>query len=327
MIEVENLTKRYSSFTAVNGISFTARPGQVTGFLGPNGAGKTTTMRILTGFMPPTSGKAVVAGYDVFENSMEVRKRVGYLPENVPLYRDMTALNYLMYIGEIRGIKKRKDRAYEVLERVRLADRANSRIRTLSKGMRQRVGVAMALIHDPQVLILDEPTIGLDPFQVLELRDLVKELGRDHTVLFSTHILSEAEQVCDNVVIINHGQIIAQGSPEQLRSELESGQPVFVRIDAPSDAALSVIQALPSVASAEATRDGIRAIPASPQHDPRPDIARAVSQQGWNLIELRSNAVTLEDIFLEVAGVGRNAKQAETEPETVAEIESEVAHE
>jgi len=327
MIEVENLTKRYSSFTAVNGISFTARPGQVTGFLGPNGAGKTTTMRILTGFMPPTSGKAVVAGYDVFENSMEVRKRVGYLPENVPLYRDMTALNYLMYIGEIRGIKNRKDRAYEVLERVRLADRANSRIRTLSKGMRQRVGVAMALIHDPQVLILDEPTIGLDPFQVLELRDLVKELGRDHTVLFSTHILSEAEQVCDNVVIINHGQIIAQGSPEQLRSELESGQPVFVRIDAPSDAALSVIQALPSVASAEATRDGIRAIPASPQHDPRPDIARAVSQQGWNLIELRSNAVTLEDIFLEVAGVGRNAKQAETEPETVAEIESEVAHE
>jgi ABC-2 type transport system ATP-binding protein len=327
MIEVENLTKRYSSFTAVNGISFTARPGQVTGFLGPNGAGKTTTMRILTGFMPPTSGKAVVAGYDVFENSMEVRKRVGYLPENVPLYRDMTALNYLMYIGEIRGIKKRKDRAYEVLERVRLADRANSRIRTLSKGMRQRVGVAMALIHDPQVLILDEPTIGLDPFQVLELRDLVKELGRDHTVLFSTHILSEAEQVCDNVVIINHGQIIAQGSPEQLRSELESGQPVFVRIDAPSDAALSVIQALPSVASAEATRDGIRAIPASPQHDPRPDIARAVSKQGWNLIELRSNAVTLEDIFLEVAGVGRNAKQAETEPETVAEIESEVAHE
>ena len=176
MIEVENLTKRYGSFTAVNGISFAARPGQVTGFLGPNGAGKTTTMRILTGFMPPTSGKAVVAGYDVFENSMGVRKRVGYLPENVPLYRDMTALSYLMYIGEIRGIKNRKDRAYDVLERVRLTDRANSRIRTLSKGMRQRVGVAMALIHDPEVLILDEPTIGLDPFQVLELRDLVKEL-------------------------------------------------------------------------------------------------------------------------------------------------------
>lgn len=323
MIEVENLTKRYGSFTAVNGISFTASPGQVTGFLGPNGAGKTTTMRILTGFMPPTSGKAIVAGHDVFDNSMEVRKRVGYLPENVPLYRDMTALNYLMYIGEIRGIKNRKERAYEVLERVRLTDRANSRIRTLSKGMRQRVGVAMALIHDPEVLILDEPTIGLDPFQVLELRDLVKELGREHTVLFSTHILSEAEQVCDNVVIINNGQIIAQGSPAQLRSELESGQPVIVRIDAPSDAALSVIQALPSVSLAEATRDGIRATPASPQVDPRPDIARAVSQQGWDLIELRSNAVTLEDIFLEVAGVNR--KQTQDEPEVA--IEGEAAHE
>jgi ABC-2 type transport system ATP-binding protein len=325
MIEVENLTKRYGSFTAVNGISFTASPGQVTGFLGPNGAGKTTTMRILTGFMPPTSGKAVVAGHDVFESSMEVRKRVGYLPESVPLYRDMTALNYLMYIGEIRGIKNRKDRAYEVLERVRLEDRANSRIRTLSKGMRQRVGVAMALIHDPEVLILDEPTIGLDPFQVLELRDLVKELGREHTVLFSTHILSEAEQVCDNVVIINHGKIIAQGSPAQLRSELESGQPVIVRIDAPSDAALSVIQALPSVGFAEATRDGIRATPTSPQVDPRPDIARAVSQQGWDLIELRSIAVTLEDIFLEVAGVDRN--KAEDTPEGEVAIEGEAAHE
>lgn len=327
MIEVENLSKRYGSFTAVNAITFSARPGQVTGFLGPNGAGKTTTMRILTGFMPPTSGKAIVAGHDVFENSMEVRKRVGYLPENVPLYRDMTALDYLMYIGEIRGIKKRRDRAHEVLEQVRLSDRANSRIRTLSKGMRQRVGVAMALIHDPEVLILDEPTIGLDPFQVLELRDLVKELGRDHTVLFSTHILSEAEQVCDNVVIINNGHIIAQGSPAQLRSELESGQPVIVRIDAPSDAAVSVIQALPNVAHVEATRDGLRAMPASPTIDPRPDIARAVSQQGWNLIELRSVAVTLEDIFLQVAGVDRQAQRAQTEPEVEAAVESEAAHE
>ncbi|HLV35215.1 MAG TPA: ABC transporter ATP-binding protein [Spirillospora sp.] len=324
MIEVDQLTKRYGSVTAINAISFTASPGQVTGFLGPNGAGKTTTMRILTGFMPPTSGKAVVAGYDVFDNSMEVRKRVGYLPENVPLYRDMTALGYLMFIAEIRGIKNRQARAMEVLERVRLVDRAHSRIRTLSKGMRQRVGVAQALIHDPEVLILDEPTIGLDPFQVLELRDLVKELGRDHTVLFSTHILSEAEQVCDSVVIINHGEIIAHGSPAELRSELESGQPVIVRVDAPTDAALSVITALPDVAYAEATGDGIRAIPASPQVDPRPEIARAVSQQGWALIELRSVAVTLEDIFLQVAGADR-AAQSEAD-EYVLEKESEGAH-
>jgi ABC-2 type transport system ATP-binding protein len=320
MIEVENLTKRYGNVTAVNGISFVARPGQVTGFLGPNGAGKTTTMRILTGFMPPTSGRAVVAGHDVFENSLEVRKRVGYLPENVPLYRDMTAIGYLMYIAEIRGLPKRREKALEALERVRLVERANSRIRTLSKGMRQRVGLAMALIHDPAVLILDEPTIGLDPFQVLELRDLVKVLGRDHTVLFSTHILSEAEQVCDNVVIINHGQIIAQGSPLELRGQLESGRPVIVRVDAPPQEALPVIQALSSVRQAEITLDGITATPVRPDVDPRPDIARAVMQRGWNLMELRSVAVTLEEIFLQVAGSADSAP-AESTPE------SEVVHE
>lgn len=325
MIEVDQLTKRYGSVTAVDAISFTARPGQVTGFLGPNGAGKTTTMRMLTGFMPPTSGKAVVAGYDVFENSLAVRQRVGYLPENVPLYRDMTALGYLMFIAEIRGIPDRRDKAMEVLERVRLTDRANSRIRTLSKGMRQRVGVAQALIHDPEVLILDEPTIGLDPFQVLELRDLVKELGRDHTVLFSTHILSEAEQVCDNVVIINRGQIMAQGSPLELRSQLESGRPVIVRVDAPPETVLPIIQALPVVGKAEVTLDGITATPSQPDVDPRPDIARAITERGWNLMELRSVAVTLEEIFLEVAGLDRQPTVHEEMNHTVPE--SEVAHE
>src|SRR5688572_11654065 len=196
MIEVQNLVKKYGEVTAVKGISFVAKSGQVTGFLGPNGAGKTTTMRMLTGFMPPTSGKALVAGYDVFEQSMDVRKRVGYLPESVPLYRDMSARGYLQYMAEIRGVKNTRQKAEEVLERVGLSKRANSRIRTLSKGMRQRVGLAQALLHDPEVLILDEPTIGLDPIQVLEIRDVVRELGRTHTVLFSTHILSEAGQVC-----------------------------------------------------------------------------------------------------------------------------------
>ena len=302
MIEVDQLTKRYGEVTAVNAISFQAKPGQVTGFLGPNGAGKTTTMRMLTGFMPPTSGTAIVAGHDVFADSMAVRKSVGYLPENVPLYRDMTAWGYLRFIGEIRGIEYLEDRVDEVLERVGLTDRADSRIRTLSKGMRQRVGVAQALIHDPEVLILDEPTIGLDPFQVLELRTLVSELGEDHTVLFSTHILSEAEQVCDNVIIINRGEIIAQGSPVQLRSELESGRPVILRVDAPLESVQPVIEALPSVARAEIGIDGITATPMSAELDPRPEIARAVLANNWNLIELRSIAVTLEDIFLEVAG-------------------------
>lgn len=321
MIEVQDLVKKYGAVPAVKGITFTAQPRQVTGFLGPNGAGKTTTMRILTGFLPPTSGKATVAGYDVFDQSMEVRKRVGYLPESVPLYRDMTALNYLMYIGEIRGITKRRDKAMQVLERVQLVSRANSRIRTLSKGMRQRVGLAQALLHDPEVLILDEPTIGLDPLQVLELRDLVRELGKSHTLLFSTHILSEAEQVCDSVVIVNQGQVVAQGSPVELRQSLERGGRVLVRLNVPSDHALPVIQGLKEVASATIAPDGIVATPTSADIDPRPAIARAIIDKGWDLTELRPLAVNLEEIFLEVT---RN-QATDIPEETSSAEESEAA--
>ncbi len=320
MIEVENLVKKYGEVTAVNGISFTAQSGQVTGFLGPNGAGKTTTMRMLTGFTPPTSGKAVVADYDVFDQSIEVRRRVGYLPENVPLYRDMTARAYLMYMAEIRGIKNRRARTDEVLERVGLFDRAESRIRTLSKGMKQRVGLASALVHNPPVLILDEPTIGLDPLQVLELRALVAELGKDHTVLFSTHILSEAEAVCNKVVIINRGNIIAQGSPSELRGQLEQGGRVLVRVDAQPQVALALIREVPGVLHAEIGSDGIIATPTDSHHDPRPEIARAVVQKGWNLMELRPLAVNLEEIFLEVtrheaatAAIEENATPEEEE--------------
>jgi ABC-2 type transport system ATP-binding protein len=318
MIEVENLTKHYGEVTAVNAITFTARPGQVTGFLGPNGAGKTTTMRMLTGFTPPTSGRAKVAGFDVFDQSMEVRKRVGYLPENVPLYRDMTTRGYLMYIAEIRGVRQRRQRADEVLERVGLIHRADSRIRTLSKGMKQRVGLAQALIHDPQVLILDEPTIGLDPIQVLELRSLVRELGRDHTLLFSTHILSEAEQVCDKLVIINQGQIIAQGAPSELRGQLEAGGRVLARVEAPSlDAVQTAVAALTTVAHAELHGDSLVITPSAPQTDPRPEIARAVVQNGWKLLELRPLAVNLEEIFLELTRA-----QAQPEMETAEEVVS-----
>ncbi len=329
MIEVQNLTKRYGGFTAVDSISFEAHPGQVTGFLGPNGAGKTTTMRMLTGYMPPTSGKATVAGYDVFEQSMEVRKRIGYLLENVPLYRDMTPYSYLMYIAEIRGLDRRRQKVEEALDRVGMLGRANSQIRNLSKGMRQRVGIAQAILHNPDVLILDEPTIGLDPHQVLEVRDLVRELGRDHTLLFSTHILSEAEQVCDRVVIINHGHIIAQGTPAELRTELERGGRVLVRLHSPdgaTQAVLDAIQAIPTVAAVEPSRDGVIATPINPEVDPRPDIARAVVQGGWDLIELRPLAVNLEEIFLELT---RQSEAEETEgtasdaPDTLPEEERE----
>lgn len=320
MIEVHDLVKYYGSTMAVKGISFTAQPGQVTGFLGPNGAGKTTTMRILTGFLPPSGGQAIVAGYDVFEQSMEVRKRVGYLPESVPLYRDMTALGYLMYMAEIRGVPNRKQKAQEVLERVQLGKRAHSRIRTLSKGMRQRVGLAQALLHDPQVLILDEPTIGLDPIQVLELRDLIRELGRSHTVLFSTHILSEAEQICNSVVILNQGNVVAQGAPSELRSTLERGGRVMVRVNAPFGDVLPVIQGLSEVARAEVSAESIVVLPANLETDPRPAIARAVIEKGWDLIELRPLAVNLEEIFLELTQQESAAEEAPAQP-----TENEVA--
>lgn len=300
MIEVQNLSKHYGRFAAVKSISFEAHPGQVTGFLGPNGAGKTTTMRILTGFMPPSGGKALVAGYDTFDQSMQVRQRVGYLPETVPLYRDMTAIGYLKYIAEIRGMADRRHHAEEALDIVGLLSRANSRIRTLSKGMRQRVGLAAALIHNPDVLILDEPTIGLDPIQVLELRDLVKELGRDHTVLFSTHILSEAEQVCDKVVIINKGEIIAQGSPTDLRAELERGGRILIRANAPVEPLLGVIGQLSSVANVETLGEAVIATPAGIDVDPRPEIAKAIVNKKWGLVELRPLASNLEEIFLEL---------------------------
>lgn len=302
MIEVQNLTKRYGAVPAVDNISFTAHPGQVTGFLGPNGAGKTTTMRMLTGYMPPTSGRALVAGYDVFEQSLEVRRRVGYLPENVPLYRDMTALGYLMYIGEIRGIPNRRDKAYEVLEQVKLADRANSRIRTLSKGMRQRVGLAQALLHDPEVLILDEPTIGLDPLQVLELRELVRELGKNHTVLFSTHILSEAEQVCDRVVIINKGRIIAQGTPQTLRAQLQPGVALYVEIGGlGKEAAARLLREIPGIESVARQGEGFTVRAGG---DVRAALSDAVLHAGCRLLELRPVAMTLEDIFLDLVGRG-----------------------
>lgn len=315
MIEVNDLTKQYGEFTAVKDISFRAEPGQVTGFLGPNGAGKTTTMRMLTGFMPPTSGQAVVAGYDVFENSMEVRRRVGYLPESVPLYRDMTALDFLKYVAEIRGVPRRGEKAKEVLQRVGLTDRANSLIRALSKGMRQRVGLAQALIHDPEVLILDEPTIGLDPFQVLELRDLIGELRNNHTVLFSTHILSEAEQVCDKLVIIQQGKIVAQGAPSELRTLLERGGRVLARVEADNEAVVIEAERLDSVAHAEATNEGVVITPVTPDTDPRPDIARAVVAKNWNLIELRPLAVNLEEIFLEIT---RQERTSEMVIDTIA---------
>ncbi|MBN1287362.1 MAG: ABC transporter ATP-binding protein [Anaerolineae bacterium] len=305
MIKVEHLTKRYGTFTAVDDLSFEARHGEILGFLGPNGAGKTTTMRILTGFMPPTGGHATVAGYDVFTESMQVRHLVGYMPETVPLYPDMSVRGYLEFMAELRRIPNRRARVREALARVDMLDRAESLVRNLSKGLRQRVGLAQAIIHDPPVLILDEPTIGLDPRQVLAVRSLVRELGKDHTVMFSTHILSEAEQICDRVLIIHQGRAIAAGPPQTLRDELQKSGRVFVRIGGASTDAeelVALLERVPSVARVEAMDTGF-AVTAWGGKDIRPAIARAVTEAGRPLLELRPLAMTLEDIFLEVTQV------------------------
>lgn len=301
MITAESLTKRYGRFTALRGITFQAESGEILGFLGPNGAGKTTTMRILTGYMPPTSGKASVAGYDVLTDSLEVRKRVGYLPETVPLYPDMTVHGYVKYVAELRGVPQAASRAEDVLRAVGMESRRQSLIRSISKGMRQRVGLAQALVHDPQVLILDEPTIGLDPRQTLEVRDLVRSLGKNHTVMFSTHILSEAEQVCDRVVIIDRGAIVAMDKPEALREQLQQGARLFVRVGKAEsvEAARRLLGNVTGVADVTPVNDGF-SVEARRGVDIRARLAGAITAAGLELLELRPLAMSLEDIFLEL---------------------------
>lgn len=286
---------------ALRGISFQAESGEILGFLGPNGAGKTTTMRILTGYMPPTSGRAFVADYDVFMDSLEVRKRVGYLPETVPLYPDMSVHGYVKYIAELRSVPQAASRADDVLRLVGMHTRRDSLIRNISKGMRQRVGLAQALVHDPQVLILDEPTIGLDPRQTLEVRELVRSLGKTHTIMFSTHILSEAEQVCDRVVIIHRGEIVAMDKPEALRDQLQQGARLFVRVGkAPSaEAVRKALLNIAGVAEVTPLQEAF-SVAARRGVDVRGRIASAISAAGWELLELRPLAMSLEEIFLEL---------------------------
>ncbi len=304
MIEVHNLTKRYGAHTAVDDISFEAHPGEIVGLLGPNGAGKTTTMRMLTGFMPPTSGTARIAGFDVLTDSLAARRQVGYLPERVPVYPDMTVAGYVSFWAKLRGVRNPRARVDAVLEQVQLTDRRHTLVRNLSKGLRQRLGLAQALVHDPPVIILDEPTIGIDPQQVIEVRDSVRALGQQHTVLFSTHILSEAEQICDRVLIINRGRIIAQGEPAALRHQLQPGQHLYIQIAGASRGeALRLLERIPGVDSVRADDDGYR-LRARPDVDVRGEIAERVVKAGFRLLELRPVAMTLEDIFLDIVGRG-----------------------
>lgn len=306
MIQVNGLTKDYGARRAIDNLTFDAEQGEIVGFLGPNGAGKTTTMRILTGYMPPSEGTASVAGYDIIEESLEVRKRVGYLPETVPLYNDMTALEYLKFMAELRHIPEAEDRAYETLEKVNLEDRANGYIGNFSKGMRQRIGLAQALIHRPEVLILDEPTIGLDPAQVVEIRNVIKEIGKDRTVLLSTHILTEAQQMCDRVLIINRGKIVAEDTPENLQSRLAGAQRVILRVRGEADELPAKISKVKGVRDVEAKPDGSVEFEFSAGQDVRPQVAKAVIQAGFDLLEMRPIGLSLEEIFLELTRNNEN---------------------
>jgi ABC-2 type transport system ATP-binding protein len=309
VIEVQHITKRYGGFTAVDDVSFKVERGEILGFLGPNGAGKTTTMRILTGYMPPTDGRAAVAGYDVFTHPIEAKQRTGYLPETPPLYPDMTVREYLDFVARIKGVppKERKERVTTVMRRTHVDDVAGKHCGKLSKGYRQRVGLAQAIIHNPEVLILDEPTAGLDPKQIIETRALIRGLAGDHTIVLSTHILPEVAQTCQRVVIINKGRVVAVDTPDGLTARLRGAETMYVQIDAEGADALTALQQVAGVTRVAASEQ--RSVNAAIQGfevestrgtDVRREIARAVVTRGWGLLELRPMRMSLEEIFLQV---------------------------
>ena len=332
MIEVQHLTKRYGRVTAVNDVTFRVERGEILGFLGPNGAGKTTTMRILTGFMPATEGKAIVAGFDVFDQPLEAKRRTGYLPETPPLYPDMTVKEYLDFVAKIKGVLSadRRQRVKTVMERVRIDDMANRLCSKLSKGYKQRVGLAQAIIHNPDVLILDEPTAGLDPKQIIETRELIKELAGDHTIILSTHILPEVSQTCQRVVIINKGHVVAVDTPDNLTARLR-GSETLVRAGGRPRRCRGQRSAwcagVTRVTEAD-RRDSLVGYEVESEHghDVRRELARAVVESGWGLLELRPMRMSLEEIFLsltteETAGAD-SARAAEEMPAVMAEGDS-----
>ncbi len=309
MIEVQHLTKRYGPVTAVDDVSFRVEKGEILGFLGPNGAGKTTTMRVLTGYMPPTEGTAVVAGFDVFAKPLEAKRRTGYLPETPPLYPDMTVREYLTFVARIKLGKttraERTERVRSAMKKTHTDDMANRHCAKLSKGYRQRVGLAQALLHDPEVLILDEPTAGLDPKQIIETRDLIRGLAGNHTIILSTHILPEVAQTCQRVVIINKGHVVAVDTPDNLTHQLKGAAALYVQVEGPE----GVADALRGVGGVDVGRGrrSTRArvtgyeIASEPNRDVRQATSRsAVVHGGWGLLELRPMRMSLEEIFLQL---------------------------
>jgi ABC-2 type transport system ATP-binding protein len=323
MIKVEGLTKRYARTIAVDNISFEVEKGQIVGFLGPNGAGKTTTMRVLTCFLPPTSGTANVAGFDVLESPLEVKKRIGYLPESPPVYPEMEVVEYLDFVGSLKGLRGAdlKRRVDEVMERCAVADVRTKLIGKLSKGYRQRVGLAQAIIHNPDVLVLDEPTAGLDPKQIIETRDLIKKLSGEHTIILSTHILPEVEAICERVVIISKGKLVATDTVSNLTNRLRGSEVVQVEVDGANPSVESPeiqrkLEQVPGVSRVlfRDLRDGRMRfeIESLQGRSIRAELARSVVQSGWNLHELHAVGFSLEEIFLQLTGPDKTVATGET---------------
>jgi ABC-2 type transport system ATP-binding protein len=322
VIEVQHLTKRYGRITAVDDVTFRVERGEILGFLGPNGAGKTTTMRVITGYMPPTQGKVIVAGFDVFDQPVDAKRRTGYLPETPPLYPDMTVREYLTFVAKIKGVHSgdRLSRVAQVMKKTAIGDMADRHCGKLSKGYRQRVGLAQAILHNPDVLVLDEPTAGLDPKQIIETRQLIKELAGNHTIVLSTHILPEVAQTCQRVVIITKGKVVAVDTPENLTHRLSGAETMYVQLDAADVDATPVLQAVPGV-----TRVGLSdrhgtavgyEVESSRDQDIRRELAAAVVARGWGLLELRPLRMSLEEIFLQVTTEEGKPEQPETTGQT-----------
>jgi ABC-2 type transport system ATP-binding protein len=325
-IRTEGLTKHYTKgfwrprpYAALEDLTLHVGQGEVFGFLGPNGAGKTTTMRVLTGYMPPTDGKAIVAGYDVFEQPIEAKRRTGYLPETPPLYPDMSVRDYLSFVARIKGVPRseRKARIDEMLRKTHIADMANRQCGKLSKGYRQRVGLAQALMHNPDVLILDEPTAGLDPKQIIETRQLIKGLAGDHTIILSTHILPEVSQTCQRVVIINRGKVVAVDTPDNLTARLRGSETMYLQVDSAGADVASVLQRVSGVtrvAVADSKQQVVGyEVDSEAGRDVRRELAAAIVGRGWGLLEMRPLRMSLEEIFLHVTTEETTATGAATE--------------
>ena len=317
MIEVQRVTKRYGPVAAVNDVSFRVEAGQILGFLGPNGAGKTTTMRVLTGYLPPTEGTATVAGFDVLDEPIEAKRRTGYLPESPPLYPDMTVREYLTFVARINGLAgaARRARLDQVMERTSIGDVADRHCGKLSKGYRQRVGLAQAILHNPEVLILDEPTAGLDPKQIIETRELIKELAGDHTIILSTHILPEVAQTCERVVIINQGRVVAEDTPDNLTGRLHGAVTIQMQIDTAGADPTAALQAVPGVSAVSVGEPGADGrtveVQSAQDVDVRRDLAGAVVASGWGLLEMRRARLSLEEIFLQLTTAEEQAGEDE----------------